>query len=88
MTKYFPGFGYLRIVGIVSVIWIHSCDTAPVAQALNIFNQYAVPVFVLMGVYLIGIHQIPPQDKVAYLHKRLIRLFVPLILWSTVYMVA
>ena len=55
ITTHINGFDYLRVIAAFSVVWIHGCHTNSTMSELNILNNYAVPVFILVSIYLFGV---------------------------------
>lgn len=94
MKKYWVT--HLRVLATLTVILLHTAafgslliKTIPytdwwICHIINIFGRFAVPVFVMLSGYLlIGKY----EDISSFLRKRLIRIFVPFLIWGLIYFI-
>jgi peptidoglycan/LPS O-acetylase OafA/YrhL len=52
VKKYIPGFDFIRPIAAFSVVWIHGCAGSYWTRELNVLNNYAVPVFIAISLFL------------------------------------
>lgn len=71
------GFGALHVKKIAYSDWW-------ICHIINIFGRFAVPVFVMLSGYLL-INKY--EELGSFLKKRFIRIFVPFLIWSLVYII-
>ena len=82
-----PGFDWLRVLGIVAVVWIHGCDTNLLARHYSGMCGFAVPGFVLLSLFLAQRSFIrnPQMNIGEFLKHRLVRLVPAYLAWSAAY---
>ena len=81
------GFDYLRSFAAFSVVWIHGCVTNPTMELLSVINNYAVPAFILMSIYLLcAKYQEFPNIAFMVFFKRLVKRIIPqFAFWTIIY---
>jgi peptidoglycan/LPS O-acetylase OafA/YrhL len=88
MNSRITGFDYLRTFAAFSVVWIHGCYANPVLSSVSIINNYAVPAFILMSIFLLCTKdygtEVPFNDFFVRLAKRIIPQFT---FWTIFYLV-
>jgi surface polysaccharide O-acyltransferase-like enzyme len=78
------GFDYLRVLASFSVVIIHACYMNKTIEGFNIYNSYAVPVFILMSIYLISFNNASSKnDKILKLLKRIAPQYI---FWTLIYL--
>lgn len=84
----FNGLDLLRVACVFAVVWIHGCDTSALALRLSGIAGFAVPVFILMSVFLLQLSILKKEQRCwrETLIKRLWRLLPAYILWSLIYL--
>ncbi len=86
----------LRIVAILAVIIIHtttktlqastlSVQDIPFTIFLNQIFRLAVPLFFIISGFVLELNYHLHENYVTYLRKRLSRIFIPYVFWSTIY---
>lgn len=83
-----PGVDGARFLAAVAVIWIHTAESESGRQWVPLC-RVAVPFFVasLVGLNMARLLGEPhPETWAAYTKKRFIRLYVPFLLWSLIYL--
>lgn len=83
----FGGFDYLRVAGILAVVYIHGCDTSDVARKGMKWLGFAVPCFFLMSAFLTQTAILKKgKNYGVLLVNKLRRLAPPFTAWSTLYL--
>lgn len=83
-NKRIIGFDYLRVLAAFSVVMIHTCYMNITLEKFNIYNSYAVPVFILMSLYLAtGKEKLNKRESILKLAKRIIPQYA---FWTIVYL--
>ena len=81
------GFDYLRVLASFSVVIIHACYMNKTIEGFNIYNSYAVPVFILMSIYLISFNNTSSKnDKNEKILKLLKRIAPQYVFWTLIYL--
>ncbi len=93
---YHPGVDILRIISILAVVCIHttsrvleasSFDLAhePITFFLNQAARFAVPLFFMISGFVLELNYPFHATYFTYLKKRLSRVLIPYIFWSSIY---
>lgn len=80
------GFDYLRVLASFSVVIIHACYMNKTIEEFNIYNSYAVPVFILISIYLVSFNASGKNDKNERIFKLLKRIAPQYIFWTLIYL--
>ena len=85
-----PGFDYLRVIAVFSVVWIHGCDTNWLARQAQWLTAFAVPSFVFLTAFLMFLSVRRNDDLTAegYIKGRVMRLVPAFLVWSALYVIA
>lgn len=77
----------VRIVAMYGIVWLHAVrsDTLEGAKALG---RFAVPFFVFAAVFFVfeGIRRQAQRSFAQYVRSRLVRLYLPFLAWSGIYL--
>jgi peptidoglycan/LPS O-acetylase OafA/YrhL len=86
--QYFKGFDVIRPIAAFSVIWIHGCGGSYWMRLLNPLNEYAVPVFIAISMFLFTRQMTGPKHLTfrEVLITRFQRLMIPFFLWTFIYL--
>lgn len=85
VRKYIPGFDFIRPIAAFSVVWIHGCAGSYWTRELNALNNYAVPVFIAISMFLFISKR--PADFGEMATTRFKRLMIPFFIWTLIYLV-
>lgn len=88
VKKYIPGFDFIRPIAAFSVVWIHGCAGSYWTRELNPLNDYAVPVFIAISLFLFSTQVISKgQTNFGEMAgTRFQRLMVPFFIWTFIYL--
>jgi len=82
--KYIPGFDFIRPIAAFSVVWIHGCAGSYWTRELNPLNNYAVPVFIAISMFLFTGQSRRSFGEMA--GTRFKRLMIPFFIWTIIYL--
>ena len=85
---YVSGFDAIRVFAAFSVVWIHGCVTSTTAIKMDVFNQYAVPVFIAISFFLYT-QQLATNPKLSFsniITSKFQRLMIPYFIWTIIYL--
>ena len=86
--QHIAGFDFIRPIAAFSVVWIHGCAGSYWTSALNPLNDYAVPVFIAISMFLFA-WQIIGKGKRNFgemVVTRFKRLMIPFFIWTFIYL--
>ncbi|SFE02884.1 Peptidoglycan/LPS O-acetylase OafA/YrhL, contains acyltransferase and SGNH-hydrolase domains [Chitinophaga sp. CF118] len=88
VRKYIPGFDFIRPIAAFSVVWIHGCAGSYWTRELNPLNNYAVPVFIAISLFLFATQVISKgqTDFGEMVVTRFKRLMIPFFIWTLIYL--
>lgn len=84
---YYHWINHLKIAGIIGVVYIHA-NANPQLSLSTIYFRFGVPIFIISSFFLAERHALSLATElpvVPYLKKRVIRLLVPYLFWSSIY---
>ena len=94
--QYNPAIDILRIIAILAVVFIHTTTRTleissyallriPWTLFLNQIMRFAVPLFFMISGFVLELNYHLHENYLAYLKKRLSRIFIPYLFWSIIY---
>lgn len=78
-----------RVVAAIAIIWIHAVES-PQLDRTTAMSRFAVPFFVITSLVFLGesLRRRPDQRWTEYARRRFMRLYVPFLVWSVIYIAA
>lgn len=78
-----------RVVAAIAIIWIHAVES-PELDRTTAMSRFAVPFFVITSLVFLGesLRRRPDQRWSEYARRRFMRLYVPFLVWSVIYILA
>jgi peptidoglycan/LPS O-acetylase OafA/YrhL len=77
-------------LGAIGVIWVHACHNLPTINGRTFLSlgRFAVPFFTASAVYfaLLALWRKPELRFSAYFRRRVVRLYLPFLAWTAVYL--
>jgi peptidoglycan/LPS O-acetylase OafA/YrhL len=78
-----------RVVAAIAIIWIHAVESPQLTRTTAV-ARFAVPFFVITSLVFLGesLRRRPDQRWSEYARRRFMRLYVPFLVWSVIYILA
>lgn len=94
--QYNPAIDILRIISILAVIFVHTTTRTLEASSyallkipwtlfINQAMRFAVPLFFMISGFVLELNYHLHENYLAYLKKRISRIFIPYLFWSIIY---
>jgi surface polysaccharide O-acyltransferase-like enzyme len=80
-------FDCLRVMAAYAIIWLHTPRSEELAGS-GVLGRFAVPFFACATVFFVwkGLVDKPGQSLPSYVRSRFIRIYVPFLAWSVIYL--
>lgn len=80
-------FDCLRLLAAVAIVWLHTPRSQELAGT-GVVGRFAVPFFVFATIFFIwqGLVDKPGQKLRPYIRSRFVRIYLPFLAWSVVYL--
>lgn len=80
-------FDCLRLMAAYAIVWLHTPRSAELAGS-GVLGRFAVPFFAAATVFFVwkGVVDKPRQSLLSYAVSRFLRIYVPFLAWSVIYL--